>query len=490
MALADAVDRYAIPHAAIVDLVRGGLMDVEQSRYESWDELREYCRCVAGAVGIACAAVYGPREPEAAVPHAETLGLALQQINIMRDVPEDWRLGRVYLPGDELARFGVTEADIAAGRTGPEWRSLMAHQAARADLLLSEGLRLLPLLDRRSRLGVRAFAGIYRGLARADPRAGLRCLQRAAEALGGGEGLGRGRAARPVSARRGGSRMRAVVVGGGLAGLAAALDLADAGHGVTLLEARPTLGGAVQTLPEREGDPSPPPDNGQHIALGCCTEYLRFLERVGRAGAVRRGPLALPVVGEDGRTARIGSGPLQLARYRHLPLRERFRLGTIVRRLGRLDAADHDGVTFATLLRELGQSDDAITRFWDVFMRPALNLRAEEAAASVAIFTVQTALLGGRGASDLVLPAAPLGAMHGDAAGNALRAAGAEVRPRARVVALEEDAAVLADGERISGDAFVVALPPAEGAGSWRSQTPSSRTPRSSASTSSSIDRS
>ena len=78
--------------------------------------------------------------------------------------------------------------------------------------------------------------------------------------------------------------MRAVVVGGGLAGLAAALGLADTGHEVTLLEARPTLGGAVRTLPERDGDPSPPPDNGQHIALGCFTEYLRFLDRIEAAG--------------------------------------------------------------------------------------------------------------------------------------------------------------------------------------------------------------
>jgi phytoene synthase len=108
--------------------------------------------------------VYGPRDRAAAMPRAETLGLALQQINIMRDVPEDWRLGRVYLPQDELARYGVVEADIAAGRTGPEWRALMEHQAMRADRLLGEGLRLLPLLDRRSRLGVRTFAGIYRGL--------------------------------------------------------------------------------------------------------------------------------------------------------------------------------------------------------------------------------------------------------------------------------------------------------------------------------------
>ncbi len=164
VALADAVRRYSIRRETLRDLVRGGLMDAERSRYGSWDELAEYCRCVAGSVGIACAAVYGPRDRAAAMPRAETLGLALQQINIMRDVPEDWRLGRVYLPQDELARYGVVEADIAAGRTGSEWRALMEHQAARADRLLADGLRLLPLIDRRSRLGVRTFAGIYRGL--------------------------------------------------------------------------------------------------------------------------------------------------------------------------------------------------------------------------------------------------------------------------------------------------------------------------------------
>src|SRR2546430_62051 len=99
--------------------------------------------------------------------------------------------------------------------------------------------------------------------------------------------------------------MRATVVGGGLAGLAAALDLVDAGWDVTVLEARPTLGGAVQTLPEREGDPSPPPDNGQHIALGCFTEYLRFLAEIGEGASYRRQPLALSVIGEDGSKATI-----------------------------------------------------------------------------------------------------------------------------------------------------------------------------------------
>jgi phytoene synthase len=164
VALADAMARYPIPKKALLDLVAGGLMDVERSRYGSWAELREYCRCVAGAVGLACTAVYGPSDAAAAVPRAEAMGLALQQINIMRDVAEDWTLGRIYLPQDELARFGVAEEDIASGRTGAEWCNLMEHQAVRAEELLRQGLELLPLLDRRSALCVRAFAGIYRGL--------------------------------------------------------------------------------------------------------------------------------------------------------------------------------------------------------------------------------------------------------------------------------------------------------------------------------------
>src|SRR5207249_8556844 len=114
----------------------------------------------------------------------------------------------------------------------------------------------------------------------------FRRLRRAAAPLAADEAADRGRGVHPV---------RVAVVGGGLAGLSAALELVDSGHDVVLYEARPTLGGAVQTLPEREGDPWPPPDNGQHIALGCFDEYRRFLARIGKAGSIRRERLSLPV---------------------------------------------------------------------------------------------------------------------------------------------------------------------------------------------------
>ena len=158
VALADARERYGIPDRALHDLVDGGLQDLEQTRYATFDDLRGYCRLVAGAVGRACLPVYGGRSDE----RAETLGIALQLINIVRDVPEDWRLGRVYLPQDELASFDVSEADIAAGRCTPAWRALMAFQAERARVVLADGLELLGELDRRSALCVSTFAELYR----------------------------------------------------------------------------------------------------------------------------------------------------------------------------------------------------------------------------------------------------------------------------------------------------------------------------------------
>jgi hypothetical protein len=239
--------------------------------------------------------------------------------------------------------------------------------------------------------------------------------------------------------------VRAAVVGGGLAGLAAALELADAGHDVTVYEARPTLGGAVQTLPEREGDPAPPPDNGQHIALGCFTEYLSFLQRIGEGGSYTRRPLLLPVLAEDGRRADVKPSLRALLGYAHVPLRDRLRIPLVTARCR--NARAEPGETFGSLLRRLGASDAAVERFWDVFMRPALNLRCDEVDAEAGLFTVRTALLGPRANSDLILPAKPLGSMHGEAARRALEAAGATIETGTRIDNPEElhaDAVVVA----------------------------------------------
>ncbi|HEY2310073.1 MAG TPA: squalene/phytoene synthase family protein [Gaiellaceae bacterium] len=175
VALRDARERFAIPRDPLAALVDGGLQDLEQATYADFDDLRGYCEKVAGAVGLACVPVYGSDDTDRAM----TLGIALQLINIIRDVDEDRRLGRVYLPQDEIAAFevtgvGWTEPPSSGGvgfagagaiqelAPSPEFRELMAFQAERARTYLAEGLRLLDSLDRRSALCVGTFAGLYR----------------------------------------------------------------------------------------------------------------------------------------------------------------------------------------------------------------------------------------------------------------------------------------------------------------------------------------
>jgi len=158
VALEDARTRFPIPVHALHALVDGGLQDLDTARYVDFDELRRYCTKVAGAVGIACVAVYGSDDTE----RAETLGIALQLINIIRDVREDWELGRVYLPQDEMSSFGVSEDDIATGNASAAWHALMTFQAERARAYLQDGLGLLRSLDSRSALCVSTFAGLYR----------------------------------------------------------------------------------------------------------------------------------------------------------------------------------------------------------------------------------------------------------------------------------------------------------------------------------------
>ena len=153
VALRDARERFGIPREPLEALIDGGLQDLEQATYADFDELRGYCEKVAGAVGLACVPVYGSDDTE----HARTLGIALQLINIIRDVDEDQQLGRVYLPQDELAAFGVEELAPSS-----PFRELMAFEAERARAYLAEGLRLLDSLDRRSALCVGTFAGLYR----------------------------------------------------------------------------------------------------------------------------------------------------------------------------------------------------------------------------------------------------------------------------------------------------------------------------------------
>ena len=177
VAVDDASRRYPVPMSAFGELIDGVEMDVTGRRYETFDDLVVYCRCVAGAVGRLCLGVFGSRPDASAAGHADELGIALQQTNILRDIREDLLNGRVYLPQDELDRYGVTLALDGGGALadpGGHLADLIGHAVERNRDWYERGWQLLPLLDRRSGACTAAMSGIYRRLLEriaAEPRA-------------------------------------------------------------------------------------------------------------------------------------------------------------------------------------------------------------------------------------------------------------------------------------------------------------------------------
>lgn len=161
VALGAAFDRFAIPLEYFERLVDGVEMDLTRSRYDTWPELRQYCYHVASMVGLICTSIFGARGGARAERAATDLGIALQLVNIMRDVREDAARGRVYFPRDELARFQLTPDDVLAGVYDERFVALMRLYHRRARLYYRRGKLLLPLLDLRPRMCVNVLQGVY-----------------------------------------------------------------------------------------------------------------------------------------------------------------------------------------------------------------------------------------------------------------------------------------------------------------------------------------
>jgi squalene-associated FAD-dependent desaturase len=268
------------------------------------------------------------------------------------------------------------------------------------------------------------------------------------------------------------SRRRVVVVGGGLAGITAALDLADAGVSVTLLEVRTRLGGAAYSF-DREGLEI---DNGQHVFLRCCTDYRSLLGRLGvEDRTVLQERLSIPVIapgGKRGRLARSGlPTPLHLAgalaTYPFLSALERLRAAGTARALSKLDLEDPslDGLSFGSWLGDRGESQAAIDGLWNLIALPTLNLPAERASLAMAAKVFQTGLLDANDAGDVGYARVPLSQLHAEPAERALREAGVDVRLKTRVSTVRADMSVDSDAGVADADAVIVAVPHDRAAG-------------------------
>ena len=169
--LVDTVRRFAVPHACIRDILAGVRMDLVRQRYGTFAELEEYCRCVAGAVGLAAIHVWGFTRPDATGP-AHACGLAFQLTNILRDVPEDLGRGRIYLPQEDFSACGCSPEDLHAGRIGPGFDRLAALVVGRAAACYDRAAVLDRMLSTDGRLAFRAMFGVYRAIFRRVRRAG------------------------------------------------------------------------------------------------------------------------------------------------------------------------------------------------------------------------------------------------------------------------------------------------------------------------------
>jgi phytoene synthase len=177
LALQDVCGSFGLERERLLEIIDGMAMDLHHGRYADFPALQAYCYRVAGAVGLLSATIFGVSDPRT-LEFAHDLGIAFQLTNIIRDVGEDARRGRIYLPVDELQRFGVLEADILAARTSKNFRNLMAFQAERANKTYEQALSKLPAADRKNQRSGLVMAAIYRALLHEIVRGGFLVLDR------------------------------------------------------------------------------------------------------------------------------------------------------------------------------------------------------------------------------------------------------------------------------------------------------------------------
>ncbi len=168
-------DKYGISAARLNEIIDGMEMDLRQTRYLDWAGLESYCYRVASVVGLLAAGIFGYRD-ERTLDYAKNLGIAFQLTNIIRDVGEDARKNRVYLPVEDLQRFGVPASDILQAKETPAFRSLMEFQAERARRYYASAMSALPAQDRRAQRPGLIMAAIYRTLLEEIQRGGFQVL--------------------------------------------------------------------------------------------------------------------------------------------------------------------------------------------------------------------------------------------------------------------------------------------------------------------------
>jgi squalene synthase HpnD len=451
------------------DVLNGVEMDLEINRFPDFALLQKYCYGVASAVGLVSLEIFGCRDPRSR-DYAIALGMALQLTNILRDVVKDASFGRIYLPQDELAAFGVTESEILESRWSPRMKQLLRFQGLRARHYFAKAHRLMVPGDRPNLVAAEIMRGVYEGLLDKIERRGFDVVNEPVK-LGKVEkmwlawragSLEKKAPARPPAPKK------VVVLGAGYAGLACAAELVRRGHEVTLLESRALLGGRAHSFTDPKTGLTL--DNGQHILMGCYHETLGLLRELGVTDRLQTpSRLHVPYCSERGRHAltAIAPSPLHLAsallHFGELSFADkRAAIGLALRlRLGG-NPGPHE--TVAGWLRRWKQTPNVIRALWEPLCLAALNEPVATGSAALFATVIRRSFLGGPADSTIYLSRVGLSELFAPEIEELLEMCGGAVRVQAPVKALhfagEKLAEIeLADGTCLQPEAVVSALP-------------------------------
>lgn len=400
--LAPIIERYSIPQQHFVDILDGLKMDIGPCHYATWQDLQGYCYGVASAVGLVCIRIFGCTSPQSA-DYALNLGYALQFTNILRDVVEDYADNkRIYLPRDEMALCGVKEHFLADPSQHPECRRLFYIQYFRARHFFNRARRCIDPVDREALRAALIMARFYEEILEMIRRRGfiltperihlskprkLLLLRRVLRQL----------KKSPPEAIPGPSTV--TVLGSGISGMTAALELAYQGYTVNVWEAKGFHGGRAHSLVDKETGLTI--DNGQHIAMGCYHAFLRMVDRLGTGDQLnRQAELAIPWRDPRHNSYRmaasrnLGAAHLLAGLIGFKALSWRDRLAIIRLGLKLKGATPLPDETAAQWLRRHRQTPGAIRALWEPFTIAALNETLDCASASLLHETLKRSLFG------------------------------------------------------------------------------------------------
>jgi squalene synthase HpnD len=468
--MAQIIRTYLIAPTPLEEILNGMEMDFSLTRYPDFRLLSQYCYRVASAVGLVSIDIFGCRHARTR-DYAVALGMAFQLTNILRDVKKDASFGRIYLPQDEMAAFGVCDADIVEGRWSERMRQLFRFQHHRARHYYAKAHRFMVPSDRPKLLAAEIMREVYEELLNEIELRDFDVM-RSPVALGKFKKYlylpTRAKWREKKAPPRPPAPKKVVVLGAGYAGLSAASELVLRGHDVTLIEGRALLGGRAHSFVETKTGLTL--DNGQHVLMGCYHATLGLLKNLGvKDRLYSPSSMQVPFISEKGTSllAATAPAPLHLLSallgYRELSAADKMAAVGLALRL-RFGMNPNANESVESWLRRWNQTPNIIRALWEPLCIAALNEPVATGSATLFATVIRQSFLGGAEDSTILLSRVGLSDLFAPEVKRLLEMCGSSLRLQAPVAGLRFEGTALReikfnDGTTLQPQAVVSALP-------------------------------